>query len=462
MKNNVLKFINLVLNGFQEKRGKASLYCFTNNIIPELVANIVTTFRNKHTDAKVLIIAPMNLRKNIQIELHDNKIFTDVTIMTENFVIAKYAYNYPLCIMIGVNDNLAIIQKLARESKFTLAVLTKNIMDRAFIGGVRNILPDINTHGLENSIAEDRINSPVEERRVAVDLPDNEITKLYNDYTTYISDTITILKDIDTITICKRGDFKNNKSAIECCTDVAKANGWNINLDTNNPIMKEIDALYNPINIANRAEYFFNISRCRRELLFNNKNKLEAIYDIVNKHRGEKILIVSKTDAFASIITDYLNACANNPNEYICLNYHDNLEKIPAVDKDGNGIPIKSGKNKGELKMLGTIAQCSQAELRYNNNEVNILSIKDTSNDKLKCDCDVLIFTTSLCSNIVQLRQRFVNVSFNTNPLITYKLYTKNTIEETKLNNNIAKCSINVVEEEKEIFYDDEQDAVVI
>ena len=183
MKNNVLKFINLVLNGFQEKRGKASLYCFTNNIIPELVANIVTNFRNKHTDAKVLIIAPMNLRKNIQIELHDNKIFTDVTIMTENFVIAKYAYNYPLCIMIGVNDNLAIIQKLARESKFTLAVLTKNIMDRAFIGGVRNILPDINTHGLENSIAEDRINSPVEERRIAVDLPDNEITKLYNDYT---------------------------------------------------------------------------------------------------------------------------------------------------------------------------------------------------------------------------------------------------------------------------------------
>ena len=55
MKNNVLKFINLVLNGFQEKRGKASLYCFTNNIIPQIAVETVKAFRNKHTDEKVLI-----------------------------------------------------------------------------------------------------------------------------------------------------------------------------------------------------------------------------------------------------------------------------------------------------------------------------------------------------------------------------------------------------------------------
>ena len=59
MKNNVLKFINLVLNGFQEKRGKASLYCFTNNIIPQIAVEIVNAFRNKHVDEKVLIITPM-------------------------------------------------------------------------------------------------------------------------------------------------------------------------------------------------------------------------------------------------------------------------------------------------------------------------------------------------------------------------------------------------------------------
>ena len=261
MKNNVLKFINLVLNGFQEKRGKASLYCFTNNIIPQIAVETVKAFRNKHADEKVLIIAPMEYRKNIQLELHAANIYVGVTIMTENFIISKYAYKYPLTILIGVNDNLPIIQKLTRESKFTLCILTKNIMDKVFIGGVRNILPDINTHGLENSIAEDRINSPVEERRVAVQLPDDETSKLYEDYSKYITDTITILKDIETITNCKRGDFKNNKSAIECCTDVAKANGWDTKLDITNPIMKEIDELYNPINIASRAEYFFNISK---------------------------------------------------------------------------------------------------------------------------------------------------------------------------------------------------------
>ena len=67
MKNNVLKFINLVLNGFQEKRGKASLYCFTNNIIPQIAVETVKAFRNKHADEKVLIIAPMEYRKNIQL-----------------------------------------------------------------------------------------------------------------------------------------------------------------------------------------------------------------------------------------------------------------------------------------------------------------------------------------------------------------------------------------------------------
>ena len=462
MKNNVLKFINLVLNGFQEKRGKASLYCFTNNIIPQIAVETVKAFRNKHTDEKVLIIAPMEYRKNIQLELHAANIYVGVTIMTENFIISKYAYKYPLTILIGVNDNLPIIQKLTRESKFTLCILTKNIMDKVFIGGVRNILPDINTHGLENSIAEDRINSPVEERRVAVQLPDDETSKLYEDYSKYITDTITILKDIETITNCKRGDFKNNKSAIECCTDVAKANGWDTKLDITNPIMKEIDELYNPINIASRAEYFFNISKCRRELLFNNKNKLQAIYDIINKHRGSKILIVSKTDAFASIVTDYLNACAKTPKDYICLNYHDNLEKIPAVDENGKAIAVKSGKNKGELKMLGTQAQCTQAELRFNNNEVNILSIKDTSQDNLKVECDVIIFTTPLCANIVQFRQRFVNVTFNTNPLITYKIYTSNTVEEVKLNSNINGCRIEIVEEEKDIIFDNSTNTVII
>ena len=88
------------------------------------------------------------------------------------------------------------------------------------------------------------------------DLRVNKVTKvLFNKYDSLEKLKNANIKDIETITNCKRGDFKNNKSAIECCTDVAKANGWDTKLDITNPIMKEIDELYNPINIASRAEY---------------------------------------------------------------------------------------------------------------------------------------------------------------------------------------------------------------
>ena len=42
------KFIKQVNDGFQNLKGKASVYCFTTSVIPELVYNIIVPFSKKH------------------------------------------------------------------------------------------------------------------------------------------------------------------------------------------------------------------------------------------------------------------------------------------------------------------------------------------------------------------------------------------------------------------------------
>ena len=45
----------------------------------------------------------------------------------------------------------------------------------------------------------------------------------------------------------------------------------------------------------------------------------------------------------------------------------------------------------------------------------------------------MVIFTSPLCDNIVELKTRFSNVKFGDNITKTYRVYCNNTIEEEKL-----------------------------
>ncbi len=461
--NNKLKFINTIINGFQNYKGKASCYCYNNDVITELVYSIVNKYRNKTPENTILIVTEnYNQRIEIRNILITNQCYHNIHILTSNFVNEKNKYNYSFCIIIGVNDNINKIISLVDNSKFTLLILTKNIMNNDFITSVRTILPDINTNGLANAISTNRISHPVEERRIRVAIPDYIKIK-YDEYTKYINNAISIFGNIDNIIKCRKGDTNTNKSATEYCNYIAKENGWNMNLDTNIEFMKEIDDLYNPIQIAEKAEYFFNISRERRNLVFNNEFKLSHIKEICDKHKDDKVIIVSKSDEFASAITSYINSFAESPNNPICLNYHDKLDKIPAVNDNGEPIKIKSGINKGDIKWIGAAAQNTLAEKRFNDGRINVLSIKETSSNKLKCTCTVVIFTSSMCNNITQIRERFTNITFNGTPLITYKLYTENTIEENNIDKNIAKGITSIVtEENNEIIFDKDTNAVVI
>ena len=50
------KVIQQVLDGFQRLKGRASFYCFTKDIIPDIVFNIILKFHSKNKDDAIFIV----------------------------------------------------------------------------------------------------------------------------------------------------------------------------------------------------------------------------------------------------------------------------------------------------------------------------------------------------------------------------------------------------------------------
>ena len=107
--------------------------------------------------------------------------------------------------------------------------------------------------------------------------------------------------------------------------------------------------------------------------------------------------------------------------------------QISALEKDKTDTVYIGGVNKGQFRMLKSQAQSTLNEKRFNNGNISILSIKQSSNVELKIACDMVIFTSPLCDNIVELKTRFSNVKFGDNITKTYRVYCNSTIEEEKL-----------------------------
>ena len=458
------KIIKTVIDEFQSHKGKMSFYCFDKDFIPEIIYNIIVPFHIKNPLHQIFIVVDCyDTRINIINYINSKPPINagpklNVTVITKDYIKSSYHYSYKLSILVGVNEDFDVISHISKESNFTLCILTKNIMNTEFINSVRNILPSIN---IEDTVAETnkaRIYSPVEEHRVRVELSDID-KEHYNKYTDYINSTVSILGSLDNIDKCKNGDKELNISSSNFCNIIAKENGWNEHIDVNIPFMKQIDDNYNPNVIFERACTFYTIAKNRRDLVTDNESKLKAIKDICNDNADKQIIIVSKRGEFAAKITEYLNE-----NNIPAGDYHDCLDTINATDEYGNLIVYKSGIKKGQPKKFGWQAQNSLNETRFNNKLIKVLSIKSASNIKLKTACDILIFTSPLCDNIISFKTRFTNITFNTIPTITYKLYCIGTIENDKLNKDKPNNIIKVVDDNMDNFigYDENSGDIII
>lgn len=457
MMKNKDSYIKKVINDFQNNHGKASLYCFTQSIIPELINTIIQNYRIRHINTIFIVVDKYETRKLILDYLTKNDNHNNVKILSKDYIKLHYHYIYNFTITVGVNDDYRVIKHLYDDSKFTLSILTKNIMDNNFITNIRNILPGIDN--IDINIDIDKIYSPVEETYIPVDLSDDDLA-LYDKCDNYITTSCKIFGSLSNIEKCKKGDVENNISSAEFRNNLAIYNGWREDLDTTIEFQRQIDDVYNPNELYERACKFYDITRKRREIVSNNENKLQAILELCHNHSGKKILIISKNGEFANKIADYIN----KNSYYYCGCYHDCIEDKILIDENtGEPIVYKSGINKGKPRIVGSQYQSNANEKVFANGCMNILSIKNSSNPKLSVACDVVIITTPFCDDIINIKRRFSKLNITTSPNKIYMLYSTNTIERILLNKDKKYNNVNIIDNNKNnIEYDENSGDVIL
>lgn len=282
-------------------------------------------------------------------------------------------------------------------------------------------------------IDELRVSTPVEEMWVSVALPEeSEILRLYQYYCKYIETSINIFGSFDIMQQARVGNTTLNISSTEICNQIALENGWNEHLDMSYAYNRQIDELYNPNNLRDRAIQIYDVIRNRSNLVSDYEGKLEKILELVKTHSGNKILIINKRGEFANKVTEYLN---NNSETDICGNYHNKVDNIDAIDVDGNPIYFKSGKEKGKRKAMGAKAQMTLNERRFNLGKINCLSLSNSPDKSLCVDVDMIIITSPLCEDIKSYLYRLADVHVSTEKIKLFSIFCKNTIEQIRLFN---------------------------
>lgn len=332
--------------------------------------------------------------------------------------------------------HIAMIEK----SKFNLVILNK-LLDNKTMDDFYTVAPSIGNFS-QNVIDEVRTNRPVKECLVGLTItPDTELDKEMNYYNREISTALAIFGNFDNIKYARLGNSATNCSSMMICDAIARTNGWDNHLDMSSEFNRDIDKLYSPSAIKERADSIYNIIRERSTKLASSKDKLSYILDIVNDNLDKNILIINKYGEFANIVTDYLN---DKFGKRICANCHDKVDNVPAVDDYGNPILIKSGPKKGKPKLLGVIAQKKLAQKLMNSHKINVISCGASPDKSLDVDIDLVIITSPLCDTIESYFYRLSKVHFS-NEVLLYTLFYKSTLEEKKLEDRSVPANHTII-----------------
>lgn len=332
--------------------------------------------------------------------------------------------------------HIAMIEK----SKFKLVILSK-LLDNKTMDDFYTVAPSIGNFS-QNVIDEVRTNRPVKECLVGLTItPDTELDKEMNYYNREISTALAIFGNFDNIKYARLGNSDTNCSSMMICDAIARTNGWDNHLDMSSEFNRDIDKLYSPSAIKERADSIYNIIRERSTKLASSKDKLSYILDIVNDNLDKNILIINKYGEFANLVTDYLN---DKFGKRICANCHDKVDNVPAVDDYGNPILIKSGSKKGQPKLLGVIAQKKLAQKLMNSHKINVISCGASPDKSLDVDIDLVIITSPLCDTIESYFYRLSKVHFS-NEVLLYTLFYRSTLEEKKLEDRTVPANHTII-----------------
>ena len=206
-------------------------------------------------------------------------------VFTDNYIKTCKIYNYPLlCIWYRPDGICQEVLDYVSRCKFRLIVMNKllsNYEDTSKIYQIAPLLSDFQQAEVEAI----RLSTPVEEIQLGVDITTNsEITKLLKYYDEYITTSISIFGSFDIIQQANVGNQQLNISSTQICYQIAQENGWNEHLDMSVEFNIEIDKLYNPNNLKERASKTYEIIRERSKLLSDFDGKLDVILDIVREN----------------------------------------------------------------------------------------------------------------------------------------------------------------------------------
>lgn len=351
-----------------------------------------------------------------------------IKVFTDNFIKSYNSKVHPLlCIWYRPGSICKEVLDYVHNCKFRLVVMNKMLTSYEDVSKIYSIAPLLSDFQ-QAEVEAIRMNSPVEEIQLGIDIPkDSNVHEILNKYNEYIATSISIFGSFDIIKQANVGNQQLNISSTQICYQIAQENGWNEHLDMNVKFNLEIDGLYNPNNLKERASKTYEIIRERSKLLSDFEGKLDAILNIVRENKNKKILVINKRGEFASKVTDYLNDLSET---IICGNYHDKVDNVPAIDITGKPLYYKSGIRKGERRMMAAKAQKTLNESRFNKGDINVLSTNNSPDKDLSIDVDIVIITSPMCEDIKSYMYRLSNLHFRSNVITLYSLYCKNTTEQ--------------------------------
>lgn len=455
--DNGIQILESIAVKWQEAKGIGSVY-LSKNINPNsLIHIILKKIYAKSPDVNVVVVVD-KFSERIPfinfITTFDNDIFKDlinnkkIRVVTPDVIGRIDMHNIFLTISSAVNYYSDPTINLCTNSKFKLIIVNEptdtsnNIFDK---------FPLIARFG-EDAELMLHVNSPVEENRYAVILSAADRAKL-NEHNKYITSCCNVFGSFENIDFAKNGNPKLNISGEQFRLQIAANNGWSMNLNMEYPFNRDIDAVFNPNALLERANTVYNIIRERANLLADNEAKLAAVIDIVRHNPNKKILIISKRAEFANKVAEAINGAIVNEaaifntdifngesGDYYrpsCYAYHNDLETVPAIDASGKQVFVKTGASKGQIKMMGAKAQKSLYAELLNKGRINVLSANNACDKDLECEIDIMIVTSPLCNDVNALKYRLSKVRFKSVPNIVYKVYIADSMEEKHLDKEV-------------------------
>ncbi len=422
-------------NDFVANKGKGIVFAYPPLNIGNVLLGTIGRLILKRPDEKILIVIGEYRYKEEILKSIKERVDLQQAVYIENhlqFLSQSYAftklYLYTVNILVGI-ESPEFIKKSYTESKFTLSIITNPALRLNILNSIRSIMPVLNIGVAENDLQSAKINTPVKEYRHPVYFTEEEQAQ-YNKYSSFIKDSMTVFGEFENVEYCRNGNKVTGASYMQCCTELAYQNGWNSELDMSVEFNVQIDRIYNPNAIHERAQLIYNITRERKNFVCNAPEKIKEIIKIVKANPYKGIVIVSKSGDFANEIAEALTK-ANYP----CGLYHNEIPSSLMPDENGEPIKYKSGINKGKPKLFKADALSTYWAQCYAYGNPHILSMKASSDPKLDINIDMVIFTTTLVDDIFKFKARFRNCKFPEATTEIHRIYVANTIEENSMYN---------------------------